>query len=202
MIVSKRFLFFFDSNDFVSKLKIEKVNFFDFEQKEKNKSFTIIVYSNKHVFYKNVYVFVERLQNMIKQHNEKIIENLVIACLRDEILKWYIVEIDDDYRDLFRDVKFDNWNRILINRFKIRIFVILNRLTNQKYSLNDIKRKVIFRTWFLQMFRYVKIVNFFDVFNQLIMIWNRIDVLFRRDIFESNFQIIIKRFLKNIDVKI
>ena len=138
---------------------------------------------------------------MIKQHDEKIIESFVIAYLRDEILKWYIVEIDDDYRDLLRDVKFDNWNRILINRFKIRVFVVLSRLINQKYSLNDIKR-ITFKAWFLQMFRYVKIVNFLDIFNQLIMIWNRIDVLFRRDIFESNSQIIIKRFLKNIDVKI
>ena len=83
------FLFFSNtySKDFLSKLKIEKMNFFDFEQQKKNKSFTIIVHSNKHVFYKNVYVFVERLQNMIKQHDEKTIENLVIACLRDEILK-------------------------------------------------------------------------------------------------------------------
>ena len=76
-----------DAKDHVSKLKIEKMNFFDFEQQEKNKPFTIIVHASKHVFYKDVYVFVERLQNMIKQHDEKIIESFVTACLRDEILK-------------------------------------------------------------------------------------------------------------------
>ena len=198
----RRLLFSLIVDNFTSKFKIEKVSFFDFEKQEKNKSITIIVHSSKHVFYKNVYVFVERLQNMIKQHDEKIIENLVIACLRDDVLKWYIVEIDDDYRDLLRNVKLDNWSRILINRFKIRVSVVLNRLTNQKYSLNDIKREVTFKTWFLQMLRYVKAVNLFDIYNQLIMIWNRIDVLLRRDIFESHAQIIIKRFLKNIDVKI
>ena len=83
----KRLLFASDSNDFVTKFKVEEMSFFDSKKQKKNKSFTIIVHSNKHVFYKNVYVFVERLQNMIKQHDETIIENLVIAYLRDDALK-------------------------------------------------------------------------------------------------------------------
>ena len=187
---------------FESKLKIENVDFFDSIQKKKSKSFIIIVHSSKHVFYKDVYVFVERLQNMIKQYNEKIIENLVIECLRDDVLEWYTIEIDDEYRNSLRNVKLDNWSRIFINRFKTRVSVALNRLINQKYSLNDIKRKVTSRTWFLQMLRYVKTANFLNIFNQLILIWNRFDVLLRRDIFESNDHIIIKRFLENIDDKI
>ena len=81
-----------NANDFAvrlfeSKLKIENVNFFDSEKQEKNKSFTIIVHSSKHVFYKDVYVFVERLQDMAKQYDEKIIENLVIKCLRDDVFE-------------------------------------------------------------------------------------------------------------------
>ena len=72
---------------FESKLKIENVDFFDSIQKKKNKSFIIIVHSNKHVFYKNVYVFVERLQDMIKQYDEKIIENFVIECLRNDVIE-------------------------------------------------------------------------------------------------------------------
>ena len=122
--------------------------------------------------------------------------------MRDFALNWYSIEINENLRIALRIINLDNWCRILINRFKIRISIVLNHLTNQKYFLNDMKRNVTSKAWFLQMFRYVKTTNFLDFYNQLIMIWNRFDVLFRRDIFESNFDITMNRFLQNIDAKI
>ena len=189
---------------FESKFKIENVNFFDSEFQEKSKSFTIviIVHENKHVFYKDVYVFVERLKNQIKQHDDEIIANLVIVCLRDLALDWYSIKIDEELKITMRVISFDNWCDVFINRFKIRVSVILNHLTIQKYFLNDMKQKVTFKAWFLQMFRYVKTANLFDFFNQFIMIWNRFDVLFRRDISKLNDYITMTRFLQNIDTKI
>ena len=72
---------------FEPKLKIENVSFFDPVQEKESKPFITIVHSDKHVFYKDVYVFVERLQNMTKQYDEKIIENLVTECLRDDVFE-------------------------------------------------------------------------------------------------------------------
>ena len=154
------------------------------------------------MFYKNVYVFVERLKNQIQQHDYEIIQNFVIVCLRDSVLNWYSIEINKNLRIALQIINFDNWCRIFINRFKIRVSMILNHLTSQKYFLNDMKRDVTSKTWFLQIFCYVKTANLFDFYNQFIMIWNRFDVLFRRDILESNFDITMNRFFQNIDAKI
>ena len=186
---------------FGPKLKTEDVGFFDPEEQEEDKPFTTIVHSGKHVFYKDVYVFVERLQDMAKQYDEKTIENLVSECLRGDALEWYTIEIDDNFRDLLRDAKLDKWSRTLISRFKTRTTVALSRLTSQKYSLNDIKRGVTSRAWFLQMLRYAKAANLLDSFNQLTMIWNRFDVVLRRDIPEPNEHTTVARFLQDIDAK-
>ncbi|KAG6997636.1 hypothetical protein G7Y79_00039g075980 [Physcia stellaris] len=186
---------------FGPKLKAEDVGFFDPEEQEEDKPFTTIVHSGKHVFYKDVYVFVERLQDMAKQYDEKTIEDLVTGCLRGDALEWYTIEIDDNFRDLLRDAKLDKWSRTLINRFKTRATVALSRLTNQKYSLNDIKRGVTPRAWFLQMLRYAKAANLLDTFNQVTMIWNRFDVILRRDIPEPNEHTTVARFLQDIDAK-
>lgn len=89
----KRFRFF---NDFIiisviffvsPKFRVENVNFFDSKYQKKN-FFTYINVDNakKHVFYKNVYVFIERLKNLIKQHDDEIIENFVATGFRNFVL--------------------------------------------------------------------------------------------------------------------
>ena len=131
------------------KIQNRKYKFFRFKiSKKQNKLFTIviIVYENKHVLYKNVYVFVKRLKNQIKQHDDEIFANFVIICLRNFVLNWYLIEIDEKLKIAMRIINFDNWYNVFINRFKIRISIILNYLTNQKYFLNNMKQKITFKT--------------------------------------------------------
>lgn len=102
------FIFSFDSFDsfnsfvlfksfffsFVKQLRVENVKYFDFEIKQKNENeneklrlFLIFVINvNKYVYYINVYIFVDKLKNLTKSHNVKLIINVFIFCFRDDVL--------------------------------------------------------------------------------------------------------------------
>ena len=44
-------------------------------------------YANKKIYFRDVYLFVERIQNIIKIKNFEIIRNNLYICLRDMIIK-------------------------------------------------------------------------------------------------------------------
>ena len=68
------------------------MNYFDFRKKSKSNNIVIktlfffdsIIIVKKHTYYKNVYVFVNRFKNQVKQHDHEQIENLIYDCLRDD----------------------------------------------------------------------------------------------------------------------
>ena len=95
------------------KLRPEDVGFFDPDYQEKDKK-TVnhlapapVVSADKHVFYRDVYAFTDRLLDLAKQHGNEAIENVITACFRGTALMWYSMEVDDSLRNLFRDAKLD-----------------------------------------------------------------------------------------------
>ena len=71
-------------------LLIEQMNYFDFDYK-KEKQTTMsssfiesIINANKHVYYKNVYVFVNRFKNLKSQHEHQLMKNVIKSCFRDD----------------------------------------------------------------------------------------------------------------------
>ena len=157
LIDSRRSRLLFDMNDdensfalvasTTSKLRFEDVNFFDSNYQEKDKkivnhlAFASVVNANKHVFYRDVYVFTNKLFDLVKQHDNETIENVIIVCFRDIALMWYSMKIDDFLRNLFRDAKLNIWCTALIDRFRTRSSIALIQLTIQFYFLNEIKQK-------------------------------------------------------------
>ena len=75
----------------IKSLSVDQVNYFDSEYK-KNKNKTILFSSfiesmmttDKYVYYKNVYVFVDRLKNLMSQHEHNQIRNVLKSCFRDD----------------------------------------------------------------------------------------------------------------------
>ena len=66
-----------------SQLCFEEVDYFDSEyEKEKNKHSTIIN-ADKYVYYKDVYIFVNCLKNLIIQYNEITVKKVIVSILRD-----------------------------------------------------------------------------------------------------------------------
>ena len=70
------------------KLRSEDVDFFDPDYQEEDKK-TVnhlapapVVSAGKHVFYRDVYAFTDRLLDLVKQHGNEAIENVITACFR------------------------------------------------------------------------------------------------------------------------
>ena len=61
-------------------MKLEEVEFFDSEYKDTR----LVVNADKHIFYKNIYVFVNRLKDLITNKND--VKNVLTACLRKSAL--------------------------------------------------------------------------------------------------------------------
>ena len=78
-------------NSSIKSLSVDQMSYFDFEyKKEKNKTtlfssfIEFIMITNKYVYYKNVYVFVDRLKNLMSQHEHNQIRNVLKNYFRDD----------------------------------------------------------------------------------------------------------------------
>ena len=78
---------------FVKQLRAENVKYFDFDYKQKKKFniiskayYILVVNAKKYIYYIEIFVFVDKLKNLIKQHNEVFVNNVVIFCFRDSAL--------------------------------------------------------------------------------------------------------------------
>ena len=77
----------FDNYRFASIIHfVKNVEFFDFDYENVNNS--AIVNVDRHVFYKNVYIFDDRLKNLAKDFiDEQRMQKLILKYFRNEILK-------------------------------------------------------------------------------------------------------------------
>ena len=71
-------------------LRVENVEYFDLEIKQKNEKsrspLILIINVNKYVYYTNVYTFVDKLKNLTKSHDVELIINVFIFCFRGDAL--------------------------------------------------------------------------------------------------------------------
>ena len=65
------------------KLKTKEIDYFDFTAKDKRD----IVIFKKHVIYKKVYEFKNRINIYKLYYSNKEVKNLILICLRDDVLK-------------------------------------------------------------------------------------------------------------------
>ena len=184
-----------------SHLRAEEVGYFDPEyQQEHGSSNGPVVNAGKHVFYKDVYIFTNRLQDLAVQRGEADTKAVLSSCLRGSALMWYSMELTELERDLLRDANLDQWYTTLIKRFKTRTAVALSQLVGQTYSLNDI-RHTSPRAFIQHMLHLAKSAEFYSTHNQLTLLWNQFAVNLRRDLPEPQATTTIGEFLDQVDSK-
>ena len=83
------------------KLRAEEVGYFDPEYTTEGASHTAVVNAGKHVYYRDVYVFVDRLKDLAVQNKD--VKNVIVSCLRGSALMWYSMELSEDDRDRIRE---------------------------------------------------------------------------------------------------
>ena len=187
-------------------IRAESVGYFDPEyQNEKEQGSTNngpVVNAGKYVYYKDIYVFVDRLKDLAKQQGDIKIRNVVSECLRGSALMWYSIELTELERDLLRDSDLDRWYTTMINRFKIRTSVALSQLIHRSYGMQDLRNNKHPRAFIQEMLHLAKAANLESLDNQLTMIWNQLHVSLRRDIPEPTKYTSLGQFLEHIDSKV
>ena len=173
----------------------KEVEFFD----STTDDFESVINLKKHVFYKNIYAFVNRLNDVKSLREKDKFRHIISQCLRNTTLIWHFTELFDVEKEIYRDMSFENWCKMLIKRFKERASAALNYLQFIKYTLQNARLRKDSRVFAQDLFRHAKIVSLTFVYNQLILVWNNLDWQFRQHVSQSTKNTTIQSFLEQLN---
>ena len=129
-----------------------------------------IVTVNRYVFYRNVYVFVNRFKNIISFRDENKLRFVIFQCFRENAIVWHITKFSKMKKIYFKKIAIVQWKSVLIHRFKKRISIALIKFQIVRYILTDVKIEKNFKIIIQNIFRHAKTVHLNSIQNQLIMI--------------------------------
>ena len=66
-----------------------------------------MIRDNKNIYYHNIYIFIERVLDLIAIKNQEFIKINFNICLKENALMWYIVELSTLERSTFRQIDFN-----------------------------------------------------------------------------------------------
>ena len=116
---NNNFQFSVDYNNNVDEWKMKNVDFFDFDYDDDivdnvDKS---IKYFDKHIYYVDVYVFVDRLKNLTSLRDENKLRTVLSQCLRDYAQKWHSLILFELKKNLLRIAFLVIWYKFVRNFF-------------------------------------------------------------------------------------
>lgn len=160
------------------------VGFFDpnFEGKSASTD-APLKHSGKDTYYRDVYVFVERMKEMAVVLKANIVRRNLSSCLRGIALMWHTAELFDiTKRILTYGEGVEEWVQALITRFKPQASTATAALLKERYTMEDARRHRELREYAQKIIRWAKTAEMPSVFNQLNVIYNGVDVRLRRDL--------------------
>ena len=160
-------------------LKPKDVGIFNPDVSDEHGKGPVATISNETV-YRDIYTWVERLKDLVHLHGSDDVRHVIQSCLRGSAATWWIAELTDEDRKKLRNAELQRWYSLLISRFKMQTSVALTRLISSSYSMRDLDRPP--RIWIHQMLHYAKAAEMDSTYNQLSIIWNRLDAALRKDI--------------------
>ena len=218
---SRRFEHFVDSqssrNDRFKLISYAESTIIDFNKKKRFKTIDVeyfdshlldfydkkdVITSSDKIIYRDVFLFIEVVKfitDFVKYHATRI---SLHRCLRDAALKWYRDELKQEHRDaLKRDEYLNKWNKKITTRFKIDESEILNLLTKNKYTIENVRSKRLVDVYVQQVIRHARNVEFIMINNQLNWVWMNIIVSLQRDINKSHADMTIVDFIRDLKKK-
>ena len=193
----------FSQSDNASDWKSKNIDFFDSKYENSIHIDDSIVNVDRHVFYRDVYAFIDKLKNMTSLREKNKLRIVISQCLRDIVLIWHFAKLSNFEKNLFRNrVTLINWYETLIVRFKKRASKILEKLQRFRYIMIDARNARNSRLYAQKIFRHVKSAELDSIFNQFIMTWNNLDWEFRQHVSKSDFDVIIRQFFEKLNKRI
>ena len=192
----------FDNEDWKTFFQTQNVEFFDSTLNESYDSGDV-VQIKKNVYYKNVYLFVERIKNAVNMYTTEKVRFNLFSCLKKTVQIWYTENLSDFEKKALRslNIEIEKWCDVLIKKFKQSIFSALQFFSSKSYFFDDLKNKKNMSNFVFSVIKHAKTINIADVHDQLIWIYNVIVFELARNIDFSKKIIFVSIFFKQLDNK-
>jgi hypothetical protein len=185
--------------------RAEEVGFF-FPDVHSSYGTSDILTIGKDSFYRNATVFLDRLDDIVKLRGGDIVRSNIPSCLRGAALQWYTTEVSDIEKASFRSPS-NTMAQDPIYRWKIAIryrwdppaAVSLQNFMITRYTLPMALAGVSMMQYFSTKIRLAKEAGFMDTHQQLLAVWNGLDVEIREHIPEPSEDISLERFRKSLE---
>ena len=127
-----------------------------------------IVSVGKNVYYRNVVLFVQRLQNLVTFKGVALVKANIATSFRGSALEWYTSELSNfDHDALNNDPGMKSWINTLSHHFKVPKNVALGLLTNKTYFFDDARARRLPAQYVRAIMRHSIGCNIIDNANQL-----------------------------------
>ena len=190
------------STDLPTYIRPEEVGYFDPDYQSEEGTNGPIVSVGKYVWFRDVYIFVTRLQDFVAQGKD--IKSIITSCLRGSALMWYLAELSEEERAALRNnADLERWYELLIRRFKVDTCIAMSQLLSPSscYTLANARHNPP-RVWALYMLHLAKSAGFDSTYKQLNILWNQLDCEIRRDVPKPKPGTLLTTFLDDMDSKL
>ena len=127
-----------------------------------------IVSVGKDVYYKNVILFVQHLQNFVTFRGAAFVKANIATSLQGFALEWYTSELSDfDRNALNNDLDVKSWVNTLSHHFKVPTNVAFGLLTNETYTFDNARARRPPVQYVRAIMQYGIGCNIVDIANQL-----------------------------------
>jgi len=168
---------------------------------------TDIVTIGKDSFYRNASVFLDRLDDIVKLRGGEVVRSNIPTCLRGAALQWYTTEVSDKEKAFLRSLSTTSNPQNPIHRWKVAIphmwdppaSVAVQNFMSTRYTLAMAMEGVSMIQYFSTKIRLAKEAGFTNVYQQLLAVWNGLDVEIREHILEPDDDTSIEEFRKSLE---
>ena len=152
------------------------------------------------IHYRNVWLFIEAAKSIAATKGGALIRINLHRCLRGDAQSWYITELTHAQRTrLHEGHSLHNWEKDLAARFKMREAEALALLTEEKYTVEDVRRQRQITTYVQNVIRRCKDAGIDTVFQQLNWAWNHLDPGLQRDITRPTTSTTVLSFIEQVE---
>ena len=165
-------------------LRVEDVGYFDpeFQAEQEHGKTTpgLVVNAGKHAYYLDIFVFVDRLNELSRKYGQYVVQDVIPSCLQGSALTWWTTEVDNSTKTILEaSTELQPWIDLLIKTFRTNPAQALSALTRSRYTLRDLHMGMTPRTWIHGQLSLARSADLGSTYNQLTMIWNQMDPYFQ-----------------------
>ena len=138
---------------------------------------------------------------MITLKDDEAVKINLYSCLRDIALEWYTFTLIEEQKFYVKhEENIDHWIKIFLKRWKKFSFTALVIVIRERYIMNDARRRREFNEYAQIIIRAARSVEM-SIYNQIYLIYNGLDLEFRRDLYTSFSATDMHSFLNEIKNK-